>query len=382
MINMIRTTLMVIVVIASIRPVVSIPQEVDLRGQLSGWAVTNPDRATQLGLRYIPDLIVNSYWKDYTIDADLSLKMYGSVQFEHKQDTIYTFDEFEAYRTWLRFSASQFEIRAGLQKIEFGPALLLRALMWFASIDPRDPLQIIEGVWGVSTRYFFLNNTNIWFWVLYGNDQIRGWELFASDKDYPELGGRFQFPLFTGELALTYHHRQIMKNSGPSGYVTSEKPTVPENRFGLDGKWDVEVGIWGELVLIHRNLESERYNYQRQTNVGVDYTFPWGNGLYAIAEYFTFSVADEAFAAGENTSLIATSLDYPFGIFDDVRAIVYYELENQNWYRFIQWQRTYDNWNVFLMGFWNPETYQLFPGASQNNVYAGKGVQLLLVFNH
>jgi len=189
-------------------------------------------------------------------------------------------------------------------------------------------------------------------------------------------------PLLTGEIALTYHHRQIDMNKIPFGRYLSEKSTVPENRIGIDGKWDIEVGIWAEAVLIKRELYFKDLNYQRQTNLGVDYTFEWGNGLYAIAEYFTFNLSDKAISDGEGVSLTALSLNYPIGLLDDLTTIFYYDLDNEGWYRFIRWQRTYDNWQFYVMGFWNPDQYQLFPGATQNNLYAGKGLQLLVVFNH
>ena len=48
---------------------------------------------------------------------------------------------------WLRLSTSRFEARVGLQKINFGSATLFRPLMWFDSLDPRDPLQITDGVY-------------------------------------------------------------------------------------------------------------------------------------------------------------------------------------------------------------------------------------------
>jgi len=38
------------------------------------------------------------------------------------------------YRGWIRYSGSQFEARVGLQKINFGPAQLLRSLKWFARL--------------------------------------------------------------------------------------------------------------------------------------------------------------------------------------------------------------------------------------------------------
>jgi hypothetical protein len=382
MIDPYKIFLSLIMVTGILKPTISPAQEFDLHGQVSGWAATNPDKATQLGLRYIPDLMVATYWGDYILDSEISLNMYGSVQFQHDQDTTHRYDEFDPYRIWFRFAASQFELRAGLQKINFGSAMLLRALMWFDSIDPRDPLQLTDGVWGLLGRYFFLNNANIWLWVLYGNGENRGGDIFVSDKNKPEFGGRLQIPLLTGEIALSYHHRHIATNMNPSGNDFSGEFTLPENRIGLDGKWDIEVGIWAEAVLIHRELDTEIYNYQRQTNLGVDYTFEWGNGLYAIAEYFTFSLAEKAFGRGEDVSITAFSLNYPVGLLDDLTTIVYYELDNQNWYRFVRWQRTYNNWSFYLMGFWNPDQYQLFPGVTQNNLYSGKGVQVLVVFNH
>ena len=357
-------------------------QEFDLRGQASGWGVTNPDKATQIGLRYIPDLMIGTSFGDYMIDTEISFNMYGSIQIQHNQDSTLTYSDFNPYRIWLRFSASQYEVRAGLQKINFGSAMLLRPLMWFDSIDPRDPLQLTDGVYGVLGRYYFLNNANIGLWVLHGNDRNRGWELFISDKDKPEFGGRVQIPLYTGEIALTYHHRNIDVNKSPLRQIFTGQSSVPEDRIGLDGKWDIEVGIWFEGVFIQRDLAYAAFNYQRQTNIGIDYTFDLGNGLYAITEYFTLHLSDQAFASGEGVSMSALSLNYPVGLIDDFNVMVYYEWDNEGWYRFLRWQRTYDNWSFYLMGFWNPDQYQLFQSGIENNLYAGKGIQLLVVFNH
>lgn len=357
-------------------------QEIDFGGQVSGWVVTNPDKATHIGLRYIPDLMVGTYFGDSMIDTEISFNMYGSVQFQHNQDSILTYSDFSPYRIWLRYSASQYEVRAGLQKINFGSAMLLRALMWFDSIDPRDPLQLTDGVYGVLGRYYFLNNANIWLWVLHGNDRNRGWEIFISDKDKPEFGGRVQIPLYTGEIALTYHHRNIDVTKSPMGQILIGRSSIPENRIGLDGKWDLEVGVWFEGVFIHRDLAYAALNYQRQTNIGMDYTFNLGNGLNAITEYFTLHLSDQAFGPGEGVSMTALSLNYPVGLLDDLTVMFYYEWDNKGWYRFLSWQRTYDNWSFYLMGFWNPDQYQLYQSSIENNLYAGKGIQLLIVFNH
>jgi hypothetical protein len=356
--------------------------EIDVKGQASTWVVSNPDKATQVGLRYIPDLLLSTAFGDYLLDSEISFNMYGAAQFYHSSDSIDTYHDFDPYRIWLRFSDAQYEIRIGLQKINFGSAMLLRPLMWFDSIDPRDPLQLTDGVNGILGRYYFLNNANIWLWVLYGNDKTRGWDIFVSQKNKPEFGGRLQVPLFTGEVAATYHHRTInLQNNLLEPPMTSHSP-VAENRIGLDGKWDIEVGLWLEGVLIHRDLSDDQLSYQRQTNVGVDYTFDIGNGLNVIAEHFTLRISDKAFGSGEGASMTALSLNYPIGLLDDLTAMVYYDWDNKNWYRFINWQRRYDNWSFYLMGFWNPNQYQLFQARTENNLYAGKGIQILVVFNH
>ena len=84
---------------------------------------------------------------------------------------------------------------------------MLRPLMWFDKIDPRDPLQLTDGVWGLLARYYFLNNANIWLWGLYGNEKPKTWEIGKTNQHYPEFGGRFQSPVPKGEAAVSYHFR-------------------------------------------------------------------------------------------------------------------------------------------------------------------------------
>ena len=116
----------------------------------------------------------------------------------------------------MKFSGDQFEVRAGLQKINFGSASMLRPLMWFDQIDPRDPLQLTDGVYVLLGRYYFLNNANIWVWALYGNDSRKGWEQIPSLKKVPEFGGRLQLPVSHGELGTTYHYRVADASSVPN----------------------------------------------------------------------------------------------------------------------------------------------------------------------
>lgn len=138
------------------------------------------------------------------------------------------------------------EVRLGLQKINFGSANMLRPLMWFDQLDPRDPLQLTDGVWGLLGRYYFLNNANLWVWGLYGNNQQKMWETGNTYSGFPELGGRFQTPVPRGELAFTYHYRKA--DLSEHSLLSNQPTSVGENRVGIDGKWDLGVGLWFEAV--------------------------------------------------------------------------------------------------------------------------------------
>ena len=96
---------------------------------------------------------------------------------------------------------------------------------------------------------------------------LKCWEIFPSDEDKLEFGGRVQVPLFKGEIAFTYHHRNIDISTMPMGNMLNIESSPSENRIALDGKWDVEIGLWFEAVLIHRDLFYSAFNYQRQTNI-------------------------------------------------------------------------------------------------------------------
>ena len=63
-------------------------------------------------------------------------------------------------------------------------------------------------------------------------------------------------------------------------------------------------------------------------------------------------------------------------------ANTYFDSENHSWYRFIHWQRTYDRWSINVMGFWNPKKFQIYRNITENNLFAGKGIQLMAVLNH
>jgi hypothetical protein len=355
-----------------------------LHGQASGWVRSNPDNslASQLGLRYIPELTIEEKFNgDLSAEADLSFNGYVTESFAERQRLEHE-GKIKPYRAWFRLASNVLEVRAGLQKISFGTATLFRALMWFDKVDPRDPLQLTDGVYGLLARYYFLSNANIWLWGLYGNDETKGWESAPTRKKSVEYGGRVQTPLWSGELGATYHHREADFSGLPELPITASESPVPENRFALDGKWSIGIGIWFEAVLIHEQTDFPGMKYQRQWTLGSDYTFDVGDGLTALAEYFRSENPDKPFASANGLGFSGLSLNYPLGVLDRVSVMVYRDWTNHDWYRLATWQRTYDNWVLYLLGFWDPQTIQLYRTQGGSSSFAGTGIQLMVVFNH
>jgi hypothetical protein len=335
-----------------------------------------------IGLRYLPEFsLKRPIGKSIFFDGDLSLNLYGSGQI-HSLDHIETAGKTKLYRMWLRFSSPRFEARLGLQKINFGSAMLFRPLMWFDRIDPRDPLQITAGVYGLLLRYYFQGNTNIWLWGLYGNEGTKGWESFPTYDKSAEYGGRIQAPLPRGEIAFSYHHRQMDLEREPFALIQPDHRRVPESRFALDGKWDIGIGLWFEGNLSHHQSGALPFPYQRSLNLGLDYTFAVGNGLHLLGEHFLLKNSGEIFGHGEGFEFSALSLNYPLGLMDSLSGIFYYDWKNRQFYRFLNWQRKYDSWSFYFIGFWNPGDFQIYQAQNGNNVFAGKGFQFMVVFNH
>ena len=136
---------------------------ISFTGQVIGWGglnFSNPGMQ-QLGGRFLPALYYQHKLRNsIKADIDLAANVYSGLLFNN---WTYNTDQsgIKPYRASLRVSSEQWEIRAGLQKISFGSATLLRPLMWFDGIDPRDPLKLTDGVYGLLGRYYFLNNANI-----------------------------------------------------------------------------------------------------------------------------------------------------------------------------------------------------------------------------
>ncbi|NOR13851.1 MAG: hypothetical protein GQ545_11425, partial [Candidatus Aminicenantes bacterium] len=188
--------------------------------------------------------------------------------------------------------------------------------------------------------------------------------------------------LWTGELAFTYHHRNAEYSDVPLLGLYLFDPIIPENRYALDGKWDIGVGFWFEGTLIHKQIENPFNPYQKALTVGMDYTFGWGNGLNVLGEYFLFESSKEVWSSGEGIHYAGLSLNYPLALLDTIALIFFYDWDNNDLYSFVNWRRTYDRWSLNVMGFWNPERFQVYHTRREDNQFAGKGFQIMVVYNY
>ena len=371
--------MVLMLVIAS--PVVG-QNSLEFRGQLSGYGAYNPDSDLDvlLGGRYIPELTYSHRLRNnHSLDFMASANIYGSVLMR-PFDANTAHGDVQPYRIWARYTGGQYEIRAGLQKINFGSATVLRPLQWFDEIDPRDPLQLTNGVYALLGRYYFMNNANVWLWMLYGNKKTRGFEAVPSNENVPEFGGRFQYPVPAGELALSYHHRTADTRDVMS-LPAYEK--APENRLGLDGKWDVEVGLWFEAVYVGKTKEVGQLTHQHYLTLGTDYTFGVGNGLNVVAEHMLASFDEKAFAfdgAISNTS--AATIMYPLTLNDNISSVFYYSWEEKAFSAFVSYEHQFRRLVGYVMAYYNAETNEQLQQNELLYNLTGPGLRLMVVFNH
>ena len=358
--------------------------KVHFNGQLVGWTTAQFENPFMLqpGGRFVPtltgkfELKSNSYF-----DFEASLNMNGSITIEDMSKSTLTGD-IKPYRVWARYATDKIEIRAGLQKINFGQAKMFRPLMWFDGMDVRDPLQLTDGVYGVLGKYFFENNANLWLWGLIGNENRKGWEMFGTEKWKPEVGGRIELPVLNGEMAMTTHYRKVYAINMLSS-AWNDYRLLAENRIGLDGKWDLGVGLWFEssTTITEKNWIMVP-RFQDMLNVGVDYTLPVGNGLGVTFEYLRYHAGDNFFTKGNTANLIGSMFSYPVTMMDNLSAMFFYIPNQSALYNYVTWNRNYDKWSIYAIGYWNPvNTQMLLFQTGSTNLFAGKGVQVMVSYN-
>ena len=357
--------------------------KITFNGQVTAWGIgqfENPF-GIQLAGRFVPTLLGNINLTPKTkIDFEASLNINGSSNFTGlRYDSV--MGQFKPYRIWVRLSSNdKWEVRLGLQKINFGTAKLFRPLMWFDGVDVRDPLQLTDGVYGALGRYYFPNNANIWLWTLMGNKNPKGYETIGSALWQPEIGGRIQIPAGPGQLAFSTNFRNIDVHT--INLTAPENTLLSEKRIGLDGKWDLGIGLWFESSVT--KLDANTYNLntvQDLWNIGADYTFGVGSGLGLTVEYFRYHTGNQFLVNGLAVNVVGSLFTYPVSILDNVSAMVFYIPGNNLVYNYVNWTRTYDNWTLYAIGYWNPESPLAISQSQSKNLFTGKGIQLMVNYN-
>jgi hypothetical protein len=360
---------------------------ISFNGQVTAWGVVQLENQlpVQFSGRFVPTLLGDfSFSPKSTLDFEASLNINGTANFTGlSYDTI--MGQFKPYRVWARYSGQNWELRGGLQKINFGSAKMFRPLMWFDAMDVRDPLQLTAGVYGLLGKYFFENNANVWLWGLIGNKNPKGYELYGTSQWKPEVGGRFQLPVGHGELAVSSNFRKVLFPNMVSG-IPNNDYELHESRLGLDGKWDVGVGLWFESSVTLTDTKNINPlllpKVQDMWNVGADYTLSIGNGVGVTLEYFRYHAGNRFIAGGGGLNVLGTMVTYPLSMLDNLSGMVFYLPGQNKWMNYLSWSRTYDNLSIYGIGYWNPSDVRLLASQSQSrNMFAGKGLQIMVSYN-
>jgi hypothetical protein len=226
-------------------------------------------------------------------------------------------------------------------------------------VDPRDPLQFTDGVYSLLARYYFLNNANLWLWGIYGSGSLKGLETIKTKYGSVESGGRCQFPVPKGELAVSVNSRQ-------------DELGRAENRLALDGNWDIGPGVWFELCSGETITGPVNSLWQSCFTAGGDYTL--NSGMTLTCEHFIRAYGAKIDRTDTLASISALSAAYSPGIMDSLNAMFFYGWEQKTLDPYFGWQRTYDDWKINLIAFSSPGNF--------GTALSGTGVQLVLTFNH
>ena len=345
-------------------------QGFNFNGQISSWGSkvrVHNEWNGYFGMRYIPHLNYSILLNENDVlNSELLFNTYYETNFKSGNHN------FKTYRAILRYSSTQSEIQIGLQKIEFGPARLLRSLMWFDRVDPRDPLNLTDGVYALRYKYSFLDNSMLWFWCLFGNTDNTGYEILATAKNAPEFGGRLQMPLLSGEIAATFHTRK----------VDAMVYDYSENRYALDGHWDAGIGLWFEAVFQQSISDLVAYKWNRMTTLGTDYTIPEGSGIYVMAEHMNITFSESFWETDQSWNISAMMITYSPDLLDNLTLQEYYDWRNKNIYHYFQVKRTYDNFFINLSLFHYPEDGRSIFFNGNSSLLSGYGLQLMLIYNY
>lgn len=290
-----------------------------------------------------------------SIDSEVAYQVRSSFQLQNSAGDADIKGEF--YRAWLRYSGAQYEARIGLQKINFGAALMLRPLQWFDTIIPTDPAKNTQGVYALLGRYYMLNNANFWLWLINPDEDNQSIS-FAHNDDGIAWGGRAQYPLPLGEAALSYLHRGLSHTT----YDT-------EQRLGFDWRGDIGIGLWLEASASRlRGTDTHRAS---ATTVGADYTIAAGNGIQITAEHMRAAEDWQLLNLWNHAQASSLMLSYPLNLLDSLSGILAYDWKREKLQGYASVSRAYDLITLYCNVYWTP-----LDGETSGNIWGEKSVEL------
>lgn len=239
----------------------------------------------------------------------------------------------DIYRVWLRASTARTELRAGLQRINFGSARLIRPLQWFDKLNPLDLLEHTEGVKAGLAKAYFPDNSTLWLWAILSDGKPKGNEWIATTKDKFDYGLRYEFPLMSAETGLSLNHRPI------TSPVTAKETT--ESRAALDIRYDSFAGLWLESAVNYAPEIDPQWSLQ--SVLGADYTVSIGNGLYLLAETGIKHSSEDISTLRSQELLSSLMMNYPLGLLDTIHYLASVNWDTQLGAHALVLRRSYDN---------------------------------------
>jgi len=348
-------------------------QAYSLKGQMWGSLLRGNDPPTgrsnyEESWGYIPTL---SFERNLINNSVIDLEWAYKIGKVYSGDySIVTLDA--PYRIWFRYSSDRIEARLGLQKISFGPAMILRSLSWFDTIDIKDPTGQTDAVEAFRLRIFPNNSIGLWLWSI------------NNDQDTLSFGGRTELSISAGELGFTYHTDQSTRPQS-----IGQSPAYISNahqRIAFDYRYDGYIGFWLEAAGILSNSKSNiQPNRFTLFTAGADYTIPIGPGLLVMAENMNireFSTVTDSIHTHNYTAFMAS---LPVNMLIQLMFITQVDWDNNNVYNFLRSSITYDHFSLNLILSSSPKRsdYDITEEYLPRTVSGfGTGIQFMLIYNH
>ncbi len=268
-----RKRLTVLILVAAM----ALQGEVLFKLQASGYAARLSGGMDQGGFQILPEIQAKQSVASLPLELIAIGNMYGTARSGVTSEA-----DMDWYRAVLRAGGDRYDMKIGLQKINFGPARFLRVLQWFDTLNPLDPAGHSDGVKAGLLRFSPSNNLYIWAWGILPESErvwpeysITDLDCLPTETSITRKGGiRIQFSKGVTEQALTVYHRRISLDRDRE-----------EIRYAYDIRGEYVLGYWVEAMQSRvpdlRGIAPEKSN---AVTAGLDYTLPLGNGIYILAE--------------------------------------------------------------------------------------------------